>query len=180
MSNMPIEDMFRLALDRHALGNFDKDFLIFGDPAKAAQLADSLFAIAEQKSCLAVRLGEISDIHACADVLAFTLKDNGICDSWEDIGHLADENGSFSFYFLDEILENAGKIARTKNSVLVLHAEKADKLDPALLGELLAAKQRCNGEALPVVLMLSGGNTLVRKAGKAKDYAERMFYIVDA
>ena len=81
---------------------------------------------------------------------------------------------------IQDIVLAAGEHAAATETPIFWKVPAADILPDIVLSEILTAKHRCNQEALPVLLGCSGGDSLLKKLGDLKGYAERMFTVIDA
>lgn len=75
---------------------------------------------------------------------------------------------------LGDLLQAAGEAARAQDSALVLVADELHTLPRRELGALLQALHRMSQRQLPVILVGAALPQIIRRAGKAKTYSERL------
>lgn len=75
---------------------------------------------------------------------------------------------------LGDLLQAAGQAARAQDSALVLVADELHTLPRRELGALLQALHRISQRQLPVILMGAALPQIIRRAGTAKTYSERL------
>lgn len=68
-----------------------------------------------------------------------------------------------------------GKVAKTKNTALVLCIDEIQYIEEEQFAALIMALHKCAQNQLPVILVGAGLPQLVGQAGRAKSYAERLF-----
>lgn len=68
-----------------------------------------------------------------------------------------------------------GKVAKAKNTALVLCIDEIQYIEEEQFAALIMALHKCAQNQLPVILVGAGLPQLVGQAGRAKSYAERLF-----
>lgn len=76
---------------------------------------------------------------------------------------------------LTDILVCIGKSAKRSKKVVCFLSADLHLLSTKDLGELISAIHRCNQLRLPIILFGTGHTKILRSAGNARSYAERLF-----
>ena len=76
---------------------------------------------------------------------------------------------------LTDLLVTLGKAARERSTAIVLFIDELQYVPEEQLAALIAALHSASQEQLPITMVAAGLPQLVRRAGDAKSYAERLF-----
>lgn len=88
------------------------------------------------------------------------------------------EDDAFGGSKIDLLVTAGQTLAQSQNTLYILVGEAQNCLISEL-GQLSMAIHRCNQLGLPIVLICVGTSSILRKIGKASDYAEYLYRFIN-